>query len=231
MKKYIAILISAIISLSLFACGSGQVESEDITESQTEATVASLASKDELLATAEATTLWAMVEDTNSNIARASNTYVGNTYLVWGRVSEISADYVDVGLEYGVCLRAYLPADSILSLNKADVIQIVGTVSEINEDSVFVMNNAYFVSNDYVVTDAMITSAVLQLDGRTSFTVEDENFGHINIVFYLNDDDRWLAYSSNYPYYTMSASGKMTYNYNNYVFELNCDNATYEKWR
>ncbi len=139
MKKWIALLLAAVMCLSLCACGSdgkgnetGAVSDEDIRTSAEEIS---------------AEKLW---ENIGGNAARAE-TYVGKPLKITGTVIEIEKnncyimshanenttinhfeDGVGFDCEFGI--RVYLKAEELAELNVGDVITFTGVVDSTGDE-------------------------------------------------------------------------------------------------
>ena len=191
MKKVLALLMALVLVLSLAACGGS---------SETSMT------KEELLEIAHPTSIKNISEEADSNIARASSTYVDNTYTVWGCVTEIASDTITLS-GYGSCyLRAEMTSDEIMNLNTGDRIQIVGTISEITEGTIS-MKNAHFVTDEYKIENAIGIDITYS---RITYTyickVVDDNFGQVTFSTNKITNAQWNKYDG-YDF-KVSASGK-----------------------
>lgn len=158
MKRWIALLLTAVMTLSLAACGSNN-ETEQGGQG-----------KDELLKNA----VKISYEDlpNSSNRARAQQE-IGNVYFISQTISEIGEDYCDLSpVEYqstdaygrdsyhidrSMVVRAYLPTDTLAELNFGDEIAIVGKISDVTD----VARNLQGEKDDsmcYEMEDAYITT-------------------------------------------------------------------------
>ena len=203
MKKVLAFMLALVLVLSLAAC-SGNNNNEKGEESK-----ASM-SKEEMLENAQPTSRKTLFEEAYNNIARARSTYVNNTYSVWGFISDIDNDSITLSGFYPGLIQAYMPSDEIIKLNAGDRIQIVGTVSEIvakTVDILFIMNNAYFVTDVYEIKDAMgIDINYSRITNTYICHVEDDNFGNISFSTNKITNAQWNKYNGND--FKVSASGK-----------------------
>lgn len=208
-----AIMLALVMVLSLAACGGGSNSSKG-EEEKTEMSL------DEMLKISQTTNINTMMKEALDNIARAENTYVGNTYTVWGKIVKISKDsiYLRGNMLCSINVCAYLPSDEIMNFNEGDAIQIVGTVEEIteeNEDRVeaivkvntYVMKNAHFVNDIYEIKNADIHNIIYSRStGKYDCEINDEIFGRIRINTGKITNLQWQHEDS----YSVSASGKMT---------------------
>ena len=157
MKKLTALLLAAILALSLTACGGGEGTSEggDMT-------------KEELLDVAEERTAEEINEDINGNEAKA-NTYLDQIYVITGRVVEISSAYCVVmakasesdsiihfeNLErYNAefCFHVHLPEETLAELEISTDITFVGIISGVGSEEYGVADRLYLdVTNSYLV--------------------------------------------------------------------------------
>lgn len=158
MKKRIAILLAAAMTLSLVACDGGNHETAQ--------------GKDDLLKNATEVAF----EDlpNSSNKARAQQE-VGNIYLITQTISEIGENYCDLSpVEYlstddygrdsyhisrSTIIRVYLPTETLAELNFGDEITIVGEISDVidventqqtatRDTMCYEMENAYLTTAD-----------------------------------------------------------------------------------
>lgn len=168
MKKWIALLLAAVLCLSLVACGgkgSSSSTEDDTTsaepeKSETEATL----TKEEMLACA------VEIDDYASEMAenklRAEEKYIGNVFYVTGGVSNIQSDCVDVG-DFTVSL----PTEEIIQLSSGQRITVVGRIDSLTAEESQemydgwsftnttyhgVMSNAYFVNDTYELSGTLI---------------------------------------------------------------------------
>jgi len=110
MSRKIFFALALVMLLSLCACGGkskNMIETED--------------DKDYIIASAST-----VYNDVKENEARAMQ----NSYEVTGSIDSISAEYCMIDN-----LRIYLSTDTLVSLNKGDLITIHGTISEVETES------------------------------------------------------------------------------------------------
>ena len=168
MKKMIALLLAAMMCLSLAACGgkdSPSAAEEDTASvepenSETEATL----TKEEMLACAVEMDDYA--SEMAENKLRAEEKYIGNVFYVTGGVSNIQSDCVDVG-DFTVSL----PTEEIMQLSSGQRITVVGRLDSLTAEESQemydgwsftntayhgVMSNAYFVNDTYELSGTLI---------------------------------------------------------------------------
>ena len=165
-KKYTSLVLAAIMSVSLVACGSnaqteskpkGEVQTES---SQTETEVETKLSKEEMIAQAEEVKASAMNNDCMSNVAKAKQTYCDKVIKTSAYVYTVNEDHVVLACskESGaqVCIAVYLSNEDLVNVESSSVITVVGTISTIeNRDFTwggmtvnyphYVMDTAYLV--------------------------------------------------------------------------------------
>ena len=209
MKKVLALMLALVFVLSLVACGGSSGGEKSMT-------------KEEMIESAKLATIGSITSDFNDNVAKAKNTYFNNVYTIWGYITDIGEDYVDLRPNNSTssdCIRAYLPNDELIELDKWYAIQVVGIVSGLAEDSsnvaeytfdynIILLENAHFVTDIYRLNDMDITEITYD---RSTYKylceVRDGNFGKIflNCSSSQVSSEQW----GNYQNYRMSATGKV----------------------
>lgn len=146
MKKLLAILLVAALTLSLAACGG-------------EKTV----SVEDMVSTAVTdVTLMQIQEDIKSNSVKALADYVGKTYLLTGFTYDITNDGCMVSCDYwseysGANISITMPKEDLVQLENYGRIEFVGTFSE-SETGKLTMKNARLVDTVTVLDVTVATS-------------------------------------------------------------------------
>lgn len=158
MKRFIALLLAAIMCLALAACGSGGEDSKNET-----------ASNEDILSSAEDISAEQLWSDIGGNAAKAE-TYVGKALKVTGTVIEIEKDNcyimshanenstinhfedgVKFDCEFGI--RAYLKAEELAELNIGDVITFAGVLDSTGNEEYGIANAIVLYFNNAVAAN------------------------------------------------------------------------------
>lgn len=155
MKRGLALLLAAALSLSLAACGEAAKESEkDSASNDTDTTV------DEMLEVAEEIDIGTIMVQIDNNQVKAESMYIGNIYKVTGIIDNISSDstrgnYCTLESEdekyqfggdmwVGGFFEVFLPEEDFLNITKGQTITVV--VEIIRTDGIVEMKPAYLVT-------------------------------------------------------------------------------------
>lgn len=86
MKKLLVLMLSAVLTLSLAACGGNgdPTDAGDEAAPQESASMDQGVTKEDLLADATEVTVENMMNDINNNMAKANTMYMGKTFLISG---------------------------------------------------------------------------------------------------------------------------------------------------
>ena len=162
LKRLLAIILSAVIALSVCACGGGAKTAETTTAVETtiaaektttveetsdstsqdnskdemEATSEPVMSKDEMLEIAvEGLDGYNFYQAISNNILKARNEYEGHVYEVFDCIRSIEEDHVVLGMRQGnLKLKVYLPVEELIKLDKGQYIKVVGLLENIGEE-------------------------------------------------------------------------------------------------
>ena len=179
MKKLLALILAAVLALSLVACGGGGGAGDTNTTNDTPSTgngdttstdtpigggddSTSGMTKEEMLEQAIECTASDISNDTVENIAKATQTYCGKVLSIKGEIAEIKADHIQLETS-STRFKVYLPVDDIVNLKNGQLVTIVGnTGAEITEEPLaagipqnvyaYEVNPAYFVTDRYEYT-------------------------------------------------------------------------------
>jgi uncharacterized protein YdeI (BOF family) len=219
MKKAIAILLAAVLALSLAACGGDNGNTPTTTQGTTPTTTTSEntttstsqeetstettpiitdMSKDDMLAIADEVNLTDIETDLSDNRARAEATYIGNTYIASGFVLEIESDYCEIISSYNYItfrLRAYIPKDDLIEISPDNKITIVGTIDKFDVEQSTVNgtthDNEYVeMQNAYYVGDIHeITGNVYVMNSFISIPNGNKSGSIDDLYFYIADEN------------------------------------------
>ena len=138
MKNRLALMLSALLLVSLAACGGGTMTKEEMLETAAECNFAAIQSA------------------YNDNSVNAEETYCGQVYRFTGYVEQIDEESVKIiplnsppgfaGLAYDVAVEATLSAEDIRELSTFEVVNVVGEISSLGSNTVY-MENAYYVDD------------------------------------------------------------------------------------
>ena len=125
MKRLLALILAAVLVLSLVACGGGENNVID-EENAIEATPVEV------------------YEDVQENEARA----LQNTYKVTGEIDTIESDCCQLDN-----LTVYLPTDTLVNLNVGDTITFIGVISDTRVEKKGIASRMYINFNDVKLID------------------------------------------------------------------------------
>lgn len=192
MKKLLALFLAAALMLSLAACSKEENTSDNSKE---------VAENTQIIELSE------IYDCASDNLANATETYVGNPYQIFAFVTDIQADYCTLTFyNFGSIggdtdsqeLRAYLPNETLSSLQKGCGINIAGTIESIEKQDREVsgynlkclcvnMKEANYVDNIHELTG---TIKEINLDESyciVTQNVQANNFqSTINVISYLD---------------------------------------------
>lgn len=129
MKKISAIILSAIMALSVCACGGGAKPAETtVEETVIEETAVSI---EEMLKEAKEVDAIDINNDTFDNIVNAKQKYCNTVLKIKGVVRSIAEDHIEVGGQStDHLIDVYLSTDEIASLKTRQAISVVGKTSD-----------------------------------------------------------------------------------------------------
>lgn len=156
MKKLLVLILAAALALSLVACGGGAGNNNtpstgngDTTSTDTHSTP----DIEKLLAEAQNVKLREIFSAYDENKLNAEDTYVGNTYQIFGYVKNIESEYCELEAAFygnverlSKTLKVYLERDALKELYTGEGIHVVGTVSSIDSAGI-TMETACYVDN------------------------------------------------------------------------------------
>ena len=131
----------------------------------------------------------------NENKAKAEKDYLGNYYKVSGYILKIESDHVSISSSnsYTGRIKAYLPKDELIELNKDYKVTIVGKITDFKEeqhenyfDSYVIMKSAHYVTNEFEI-DADIDffeDRIIQYEGLLGLE-HNENWWNEDLETYI----------------------------------------------
>lgn len=197
MKKLLALLLVAVMSFSMVACGE-QTTSAEENNTSTEETTSNVITKDDMLAEAQSVDYTTIHNDSVENLAKAKSLYCNATLKVDGTVWEIKEDHVRIGngLYWGVSV--YLPTEELIGLEIGQRIVVVGkTTDEIIEEeyeafgytetmSLYQMPEAYLVA-DYFEYQVTLKGKNGSYEGAWNILLGDSDYA--NLVYFADGVD------------------------------------------
>lgn len=165
MKKLLALMLAAVLALSLVACGGGGEAGDNNTPGGGDSTP----TKEELLESATNVTIGTIGKEIRDNKLKAEQTYVGNSFIIGGFVRRVESDHCILSMQndagdFGTTIRAYLPTDSLVELKRGEWINIVGVIDSLEAELLntsfdiiapaeyITMKTAYFIDNIRIMT-------------------------------------------------------------------------------
>lgn len=193
MKKILTLLLVAIMTISMVACGESTTSSEE-SNTSTEESTTNIATKEDMLAEALSVDYTTINNDSFENLAKAKSLYCNATLKLDGTVYEIKEDHVRIGngLSWGVSV--YLPTEELIALEKWQRIVVVGkTTDEIIEEkgasqtlSLYQMPEAYLV-DDYFEYQVTLKGKNESYDGAWNILLGDSKYA--NLVYFADGVD------------------------------------------
>lgn len=193
MKKLLALLLVAVMSVSMVACGEETTSAEE-NNTSTEENTSNVVTKDDMLAEALSVDYTTINNDSFENLAKAKSLYCNATLKLDGTVYEIKEDHVRIGngLSWGVSV--YLPTEELIALEKWQRIVVVGkTTDEIIEEanhtgtlSLYQMPEAYLV-DDYFEYQVTLKGQNGSYDGAWNILLGDSDYA--NLVYFADGVD------------------------------------------
>lgn len=197
MKKILSLLLVAIMSISMVACGESTTSAEESNTSIEESTT-NTATKEDMLNEALSVDYTTIHNDSIENLAKAKSLYCNATLKIDGTVWEIKEDHVRIGngLYWGVSV--YLPTEELIGLEIGQRIVVVGkTTDEIIEEeyeafeytetmSLYQMPEAYLV-DDYFEYQVTLKGKNESYDGAWNILLGDSDYA--NLVYFADGVD------------------------------------------
>lgn len=147
MKKLLALMLAAALALTLAACGGGGTGDTTSTNNPSTPDI------ENLLAEAQNIKLREIFSAYDENKLNAEDTYVGNTYQIFGFVTNIESEYCELEAAFyteerlSKTLKVYLERDALKELHTGEGIHVVGTVSSMDSTGI-TMETACYVDNE-----------------------------------------------------------------------------------
>ncbi len=193
MKKFLVLLMVAMMTISMVACGEETTSAEE-NNTSTEENTSNVVTKDDMLAEALSVDYTTINNDSFENLAKAKSLYCNATLKLDGTVYEIKEDHVRIGngLSWGVSV--YLPTEELIALEKWQRIVVVGkTTDEIIEEanhtgtlSLYQMPEAYLV-DDYFEYQVTLKGQNGSYDGAWNILLGDSDYA--NLVYFADGVD------------------------------------------
>lgn len=140
MKKVCALLLAAVLLLSLASCSSGRNHKNNDGSM----------SKKEMLNVTEKAPVNEIADAKKEDISDAENTYIGAVYSFTGHVAKIAEDHIEL-IPYGYfdTVIAYMSENDIRGISENELINIVGEISELDcgETVLAELGCSYYVDN------------------------------------------------------------------------------------
>ena len=221
MKKFIALLLAAIICLSLVACGGGN-DAPETTEVPTEATAPEEVkmSKDEMLNVATPLSR-EDIDKSISNVAFAKS-LIGNTYTFGAEVFSVAEDYAVVTFyitdeqgAYGTAANVmvanlHLPLEELISLENQQRLNFVGQLEDVSthEESIpgwgtqtvvaMVFKNIAIVSDRFENTGKLHSRNASY--GEDAWNIKFPNSDYLGVVHFRDDVSAYQGKEITYSY-------------------------------
>ena len=195
MKKMVALLLAAVMCLSLAACGSNEhtdVPQENETQAQ--------ATKDELLAQAKEVDANDINNACYENLVKAKSDYCNQTLQLTGMIKTFVDNYVELtGVNAAKYLvDVYLPEEELLKLKSGQSIVVVGqTTDEIKKETVNIAGMPWDTNHlqmpvAYLVKDTFEFTGVLKgpnTSNAPAFNIEIGKSNYWMLIYFADGVD------------------------------------------
>jgi len=174
MKRLLALMLAAVMALSLVACGGGSGvgdNNDNNTPSSggEDSTTEPAMTREEMIEQATKVSIIDMHNDTMDNKLRAKEKYCNSPILVDGKVLEIEDDHIVLingGSMLETLIDVYLPTDDLIKLSSNQRVLVVGINSDLEERSDswgnfpwntthYIMDNAYIADTKFEITGTL----------------------------------------------------------------------------
>ena len=169
MKRLIALLLAAVLALSLAACGGGGDTTSDESGDTTGGESNSM-TKEEMLEVAVVADEVEIGNAIYENIVNAKQAYCGKVLEVSSIISAIDEDSISLG-QVGSFLTVYLPEEDIANLQLQQSITVVGITNDDIQTDIQVINGTEFEQQCLVMEQAYLVTDRYEFTG----TVKSEN--------------------------------------------------------
>ena len=198
-KRLTAVVLSAVIALSVCACGGGAKPAETTkTVESTETILEETAlSKEELLNIAKKVDAIDINNDTFDNVVSAKQKYCNTVLMINGVVRSIAEDHIEFGGQYtDHLIDVYLPLDEIAELKTKQAINVVG---ETSDEVIKVSQNYspytadvyhYQMPHAYLAKDRYEVKGVVQTAGIKIYSSKGELLDGIKSVHWAEGVDK-----------------------------------------
>ena len=201
MKKLIALLLAAILCLSLAACGSSPDASgnNDASQTESEETKTQL-SKEELLTQAKEADANNINNECYENFIKAKNDYCNQTLQLKGIIKTFGDNYVELAGFYGAqyIIDVYMPVEEMLNLQAGQSIVVVGqTTDEIKEETENIAGFPWDTSHfqmpvAYLVKDTVEVEGILKGPNTSyvpAFNIEIGGSNYLKLIYFKENVD------------------------------------------
>lgn len=221
MKKWIALLLAAVVCISLAACGEKAPEATQATTEQAPAeTEAALLTKDEMLGSAKPLTR-EEIEKSITNAAFAKS-LVGNIYTFGGDVWSVTEDYAVVTFyiqtengAYGTAANVmvaqlYLPQEDLIALENRQRLSFVGRLDDVSshDETIpgwgtqtvvdLVFNSAAIVADRFEETGTLHSRNASY--GEDAWNIKFPGNDYLAVVHFREDVSSFLGQEITYSY-------------------------------
>lgn len=187
MKRVISFILVLCLLVPFGICGA--FADDEATENQDSTEIDE--AKAALLEQATSISVNQICDDYHENVVKAQLAHCGQVYLLIGKIRNITLDYVllsaDDLMESWTSIEVVLPLEDVAELEVNQVIAVVGTMGdEITENGHFTMDEAYLVSDTFLVT-GKVHSLNNSLAPAYNFKIGDDPY--LKLVYFKDGID------------------------------------------
>lgn len=171
MKKFLTLLLVALMTISMVACGEETTSAEtNQNNSNSDNTVTQEHTLDELLADAVELDGYTFFQEYQSNKVKLSSQYEGKSCLVAGTIDSIENDHIVV-VDSNLKVNVYIPTEEIIELEKDQYVEVVGILENIGfEQNMSMVWATVDFNTGYVSKSTYSKTGIYQADSSTDGT-------------------------------------------------------------
>ena len=219
MKKTISLLLALVMCLSLCACGGGNSDTPDTSNTaETTAPEVKTMTKEEMLEQAVTVDKTTIQNDTIENIVKAKSMYCNAVLLLEGNVSEIKQDHIVFG-NSDFSIDVYLPEEDLINLRSGQKIVVVGQTTDTIEETTATFEGFSYSTYHYSMPNAYLVQDKFEVTGQKW----DKSYDGKGYNFKIGDNPYlWIVYFDESVDIENVPAGELT------VFGVVCNTHIYD---